>query len=143
MKTNEASFTWLRDAIAKADEAVALVNRMVEWFLANYEDPVNSTPWESAEGGYQYLCGGPYHAREELTDQFSDAPRHAFSPLTNLKRSWTLRSTGSSAVISTATGAGEGNAANGQKSGHNDVPLLRAYAHQWGRGHVHRLLSGT
>ncbi|MET3972872.1 hypothetical protein ABIB94_007871 [Bradyrhizobium sp. JR7.2] len=33
---------------------------MIQWFSANYEDPAVSTPYESAEGGYQYIWGGPY-----------------------------------------------------------------------------------
>src|SRR5262249_3792943 len=34
---------------------------MVEWFRQNFEDPAESTPYE---GGYVYICGGPYAARE-------------------------------------------------------------------------------
>jgi hypothetical protein len=45
---------------------------MVEWFQRNFEDPVHQTPFESAEGGYIYLWGGPYDAAEELGDAFSD-----------------------------------------------------------------------
>jgi hypothetical protein len=40
------------------------------WFLANYEDPVKSTPYDGAQGGYQYQCGGRYSAREELMRRF-------------------------------------------------------------------------
>ena len=40
------------------------------WFLANSEDPVKSTPYDGAEGGYQYQCGGRYSAREELMRSF-------------------------------------------------------------------------
>jgi hypothetical protein len=39
---------------------------MTDWFRANYEDQVVSTPYCGAEGWYMYLCGGPYAAREEL-----------------------------------------------------------------------------
>ena len=35
------------------------VEAMVEWFLDNFEDPAEHTPHESAEGGYQYIWGGP------------------------------------------------------------------------------------
>ena len=49
------------------------VRTMVLWFLANYEDPVENTPYDSAEGGYQFIHGGPYEAREELRAQFPDA----------------------------------------------------------------------
>lgn len=43
---------------------------MREWFFENYEDPNNRTPYESAEGGYIYIWGGPYDAREELEGEF-------------------------------------------------------------------------
>ena len=48
------------------------VEQMTEWFFANFEDPAESTPYESAEGGYQYIWGGPYDAREVLEDAFYD-----------------------------------------------------------------------
>jgi hypothetical protein len=41
--------------------------KMQEWFYENYEDPVERTPYESAEGGYIYIWGGPYDAHEELS----------------------------------------------------------------------------
>ncbi len=43
---------------------------MRHWFSANYEDPVENTPYESAEGGYIYIWGGPYDPREELDGEF-------------------------------------------------------------------------
>jgi hypothetical protein len=43
---------------------------MEEWFHQNFEDPANETPYESREGGYQYIWGGPYDAAEELGDKF-------------------------------------------------------------------------
>jgi hypothetical protein len=43
---------------------------MRTWFYANYEDPVENTPYESAEGGYMYIWGGPYDPEEELQDEF-------------------------------------------------------------------------
>jgi len=48
-------------------------DQMAEWFLENYEDPSNSVPYESAEGGYQYMNGGPYYAAEVLRENFPDA----------------------------------------------------------------------
>lgn len=42
------------------------IDKMREWFHENYEDPVVRTPYESAEGGYIYIWGGPYDANEEL-----------------------------------------------------------------------------
>ncbi|WP_363755474.1 hypothetical protein [Sphingobium sp. LSP13-1-1.1] len=52
------------------DEAV---EAMVDWFAANYEDPAQSTPYDSSEGGYQYIWGGPYDAEEEIWGAFPDA----------------------------------------------------------------------
>jgi hypothetical protein len=40
------------------------------WFLTHYEDPANETPYESAEGGYIYIWGGPYDAHEVLWENF-------------------------------------------------------------------------
>ena len=44
---------------------------MRHWFENNYEDPVHSCPYITAEGGYQYIWGGPYDAQEELDNEFS------------------------------------------------------------------------
>ncbi|WFR98351.1 hypothetical protein [Rhizobium tumorigenes] len=48
------------------------IQAMVQWFHDHYEDPAVRTPYESAEGGYQWIWGGPYDAREQFHDQFSD-----------------------------------------------------------------------
>lgn len=52
----------------------ALIETIKEWFFANYEDPAENTPYESREGGYQYIWGGPYDAREEIEIHFTDVP---------------------------------------------------------------------
>jgi len=44
---------------------------MRDWFYQNYADPVENTPYESAEGGYIFIWGGPYDAHEELESEFS------------------------------------------------------------------------
>jgi len=41
-----------------------------DWFFERYEDPANSTPYNSAEGGYLYIWGGPYDALEVLSAEF-------------------------------------------------------------------------
>jgi hypothetical protein len=41
--------------------------KMADWFLANFENPAESTP---RDGGYVYIWGGPYNAREELDEAF-------------------------------------------------------------------------
>ncbi|RKY08807.1 MAG: hypothetical protein DRP65_08620 [Planctomycetota bacterium] len=44
---------------------------MREWFLNNYENPVECLPYDSEEGGYIYIWGGPYDPLEELESKFS------------------------------------------------------------------------
>lgn len=48
------------------------INRLVEWFHQHYEDPAASLPYESAEGGYQWIYGHSRDAHEELTANFED-----------------------------------------------------------------------
>lgn len=43
---------------------------MEEWFRQTFEDPAQRTPYESAEGGYIWIWGGPYDARNELESEF-------------------------------------------------------------------------
>ena len=43
---------------------------MEAWFRERFEDPAERTPYESAEGGYIWIWGGPHDAREELEDEF-------------------------------------------------------------------------
>jgi hypothetical protein len=42
------------------------------WFLEHYENPAESTPYESAEGGYIYIWGGPHEADEVLWSEFGE-----------------------------------------------------------------------
>ncbi|MBX9804544.1 MAG: hypothetical protein K2Y18_02180 [Alphaproteobacteria bacterium] len=51
---------------------------MKQWFLKRYCDPVENTPYDSGEGGYQYISGGPFDALETLSDQFSDVATDEF-----------------------------------------------------------------
>lgn len=43
------------------------IDKMREWFYEHYEDPVERTPYESREGGYIFIWGGPYEANDELS----------------------------------------------------------------------------
>ncbi|WP_143062784.1 HEPN-associated N-terminal domain-containing protein [Bradyrhizobium sp. OK095] len=54
-------------------EGDELKEAIKDWFLSNFEDPAESTPYESREGGYQYIWGGPYDAREQIEGYFGDA----------------------------------------------------------------------
>ncbi|GFE72391.1 hypothetical protein [Novosphingobium sp. TCA1] len=49
------------------------VETMVTWFLENFEDPVNETPYNSREGGYLYIHGGPFEAQDFIPYAFPDA----------------------------------------------------------------------
>jgi hypothetical protein len=44
---------------------------MKAWFLARYCDPAEETPYNSREGGYLFVHGGPYHPGEEISERFS------------------------------------------------------------------------
>ena len=43
---------------------------MERWFRERYEDPAERTPYDSEEGGYIWIWGGPYEAHEVLGDEF-------------------------------------------------------------------------
>lgn len=45
---------------------------MRDWFFDNFEDPSNCCPYESREGGFFYIYGGPYDAGEELQEKFGN-----------------------------------------------------------------------
>lgn len=45
---------------------------MLAWFHRMFEDPANETPYQSSEGGYLYIWGGPYDARDQIESQFHD-----------------------------------------------------------------------
>ncbi|WP_289118345.1 PIN domain-containing protein [uncultured Idiomarina sp.] len=47
------------------------ISELKAWFFSNYEDPAHSCPYETKEGGYQYIWGGPYDAREEIENEYS------------------------------------------------------------------------
>lgn len=45
---------------------------MESWFRARFENPAERTPYESAEGGYIWIWGGPYDAEQVLRDEFEE-----------------------------------------------------------------------
>jgi hypothetical protein len=49
------------------------VEHIKEWFFENFEDPVHCTPYITAEGGYQYIWGGPYDVRDIIENIFADS----------------------------------------------------------------------
>jgi hypothetical protein len=48
------------------------------WFLERYENPAENTPYETAEGGYIYIWGGPHDADEILQSEFYEILLEAF-----------------------------------------------------------------
>jgi hypothetical protein len=56
---------------APDDPTNAGVDELVDWFHERYEDPANSLPYNSAEGGYQWVEGGPHDAADVLHGNFS------------------------------------------------------------------------
>ena len=57
---------------ADDEDRQAQIDAVVEWFFERFEDPVHRLPYVSAEGGYQWIYGGPYDAREQLDENFPD-----------------------------------------------------------------------
>ena len=53
-------------------DAIDQISVMRKWFLDNYEDPAQSLPYESREGGYIWIDGGPYEPHEELHAKFGE-----------------------------------------------------------------------
>ena len=58
-----------RDELADLDRDLQL-DVMRHWFFRYFEDPAESTPHDSREGGYIWIWGGPYDAADELQHEF-------------------------------------------------------------------------
>lgn len=43
---------------------------MRDWFYQHYSDPIHSSPYDSEEGDYVYVFGGPYDPKHELWKEF-------------------------------------------------------------------------
>lgn len=48
------------------------IDYMRSWFSERYEDPAQRTPYDSGEGGYNYIYGGPFDTEEILRDNFEE-----------------------------------------------------------------------
>ena len=55
------------------EDRESAIEAMREWFYERFEDPVHSLPYESREGGYQWMGNGPYDARDQLGAEFGGA----------------------------------------------------------------------
>jgi hypothetical protein len=61
----EVNEEWFRSATPELRQEAMRV-----WFFTRFCDPANDTPYNSEEGGYLYVHGGPYSAEEELYGRF-------------------------------------------------------------------------
>jgi hypothetical protein len=64
--------TRLADAVAK--QATLTADDLVAWFGEHYKDPADGVPYDSSEGGYQYVAGGPHDARDVIEGRFDFVP---------------------------------------------------------------------
>jgi hypothetical protein len=65
---------------------------MSHWFEAHYDDP-NVLPYDSSEGGFQWIWGGPYDAGQQLRQEFDafasdDAIAKLSSDLSDASSEW-------------------------------------------------------
>ncbi|WP_131800227.1 hypothetical protein [Methylobacterium indicum] len=49
-----------------------IIEQVRAWFYENFEDPGLHTPYETAEGGFQYIWGGPYDTIDIIQNIFAD-----------------------------------------------------------------------
>jgi len=56
----------------KSQDEDTKIEVMRDWFLQMYETPEENTPYDSGEGGYIYIWGGPYDPKEILEGEFND-----------------------------------------------------------------------
>lgn len=66
---NGSQFPMSQESLGDAGRDTQL-EVMKDWFRGRFEDPAERTPYESAQGGYIWIWGGPYDAREELEAEF-------------------------------------------------------------------------
>ncbi|MEA9357208.1 hypothetical protein SHI21_13370 [Bacteriovorax sp. PP10] len=62
----------LKINIFKKKSKAKQVEFMRNWFSERFEDPAHGTPYDSSEGGYQWIYGGPYDAEEILDGNFAE-----------------------------------------------------------------------
>ena len=65
----DSECTITRDDLEKADRDTQ-IDVMRTWFFQNYEDPAERTPYDSGEGGYIWIWGGPHEAQDVLETEF-------------------------------------------------------------------------
>ncbi len=58
---------WLKTAVRPLQ-----IEAMRQWLYGRFEDPAHETPYDSSEGGYQFIYGGPYDPSEVLHERFEE-----------------------------------------------------------------------
>ena len=53
-------------------DGYASLDTMIDWFRGEFENPAEHVPYDSREGGYQYV-NGSYEPEDVLTEQFPGA----------------------------------------------------------------------
>ncbi len=61
--------SFISEGSLKIAEEDTQIEVMRVWFFSNFQDPVEETPYDGREGGYQFRRG-PFDAREELESRF-------------------------------------------------------------------------
>src|SRR5688572_21140591 len=56
--------------VLRSQDRDAQLETMEAWFRSMFEDPAQRTPYESREGGYIWIWGGPYDAADQLHSEF-------------------------------------------------------------------------
>jgi hypothetical protein len=119
----------ITEATGKIADAIVIAEEMLTRFAEHYEDPAAHTPYITAEGGYQYLCGGPYNARDEIENHF---PKPAHIDLELWEKIVNI-------VVDEieADGVTDWAKVIDDQEPEPPVRLLRAYPHDYGPGRTH------
>ncbi|WP_440640096.1 hypothetical protein ACSHT2_01650 [Bradyrhizobium sp. PUT101] len=67
---DDPSISWTASQVKKLPKQKR-IEVAVSWFLQRFQDPAIETPYETREGGYQYIWGGPYDAADEIGNEFA------------------------------------------------------------------------
>jgi hypothetical protein len=128
---DRTAFNWIAEAEAQTDEALTLVQRMVEWFLATYEEcsSENNGAYDATYDERVHSFDERCSARDGLDGYFNDE----LATFDDAKREEIT-----DAAVDEIEGRSRINSLWTEKPSPANVPLLRAHDHYWGKGHVHR-----
>lgn len=66
LNNHQLNTAWLESASEDLQ-----ITAICQWFSTQFCDPAENTPFASEEGGYLWIDGGPYNARNEIEYSFS------------------------------------------------------------------------